>query len=94
MTYWPDETLGNSNLPSGISRAPTDTFVTADRWLGSSLTLPAVDGSPAAFNSVPEMRAVRARAIEKSIPAASCDSASPANCASLAVGVPGKYVRV
>jgi len=67
-------------VPLGISRAPTETLVTAaDRWLGSSLTLPVLDGSPAAFNSVPEMRAVRARASEKSIPAVSCDSARAAN---------------
>ncbi len=82
-------------MPSFINRAPAATLVTdPDRWLGNSLTLPLVDGSPAAFSSVPEIVAVFSRAIEKSTPVCSCDSAIRTNCASLAFGVPGKYERV
>ena len=90
----PGGTLGNSNAPSPVRRAPLGTLTTESEFaLAISVRLPGLAGTPAAFTTFPAIRAVRARDSATSIPVTSCERPTATNCALAAFDVPGKNAR-
>jgi hypothetical protein len=94
ITYCPGGTLGNSNTPSPVMRAPLGTLTSESEFaLAIIVRLPGLAGTPEAYTTCPETSAVRVRDSETSMPVTSCERPTDTNCAFAAFVVAGKYAR-